>query len=336
MEFLDTYQQSVSRVTETLGKVFAPHSNSDTANKLIEVGEYALSASGKMLRGVMLLAACQAIGGNPEEVLYAAAGTEAAHLASLIHDDLIDKDELRRGKRTIWSAYGSDLAILAGDLFFFEAFHCLSLCRHTVPAERVARCLEVLSTAWIDISLGQALEENLIGNCLASRAEYERVVSLKTGSLFRAALEMGAILGGGTEGQVAILREYSKQLGIAFQMVDDLLPYMSDERTMGKPVTSDIRNHRVTLPILCAFRDGSEADRSILQAIFVEGQFDHALMAAHTMVNNILERTGAKASLVREVEQIQDQSLTHLLLLPAGEGREFLEMISGMALQRLQ
>jgi len=284
----------------------------------------------------MLLAACRAVGGNPEEVLYAAAGIEAAHLASLIHDDIIDRDELRRGKRTIWSAYGSDLAILAGDLFFFEAFHCLSLCRHTVPAERVARCLEALSTAWANISFGQALEEKLVRNCLASRAEYDRVVFLKTGSLFRAALEMGAILGGGSEEQVAILREYSAELGSAFQIVDDLLPYMSNEQTMGKPVTSDIRNHRVTLPILCAFRDGSEADRSILQTIFVEGQFDHALMVAHTMINTILERTGTKASLVREVGQMQDQSLTHLLLLPAGEGREFLGMISGMALQRLQ
>ena len=156
-----------------------------------------------MLRGRMLLEACRAVGGDPEEVLSAAAGTEYGHLASLVHDDIVDRDEFRRGKPSVWHKYGSDLAILTGDLFIFEAFHALSLCRHTsIAAERIVRVLEVLSTACIELCLGQAAEERFIKNCTAHSGDYIEMIRLKTGSLFRASLESGAILGGGTEEQI--------------------------------------------------------------------------------------------------------------------------------------
>ena len=252
----ESHQQEITNINEMLHSVLDIHSSIHPTNSLITISKYALSTGGKMLRGRMLLEACRAVGGDPEEVLHAAAGTEYGHLASLVHDDIIDMDEIRRGKHSVWHAYGSDLAILTGDLFIFEAFHSLSLCRHTIAAERVARVLEVLSAACIELCLGQVAEMRFTKNCTARSEDYLEMIRLKTGSLFRASLESGAILGGGTEEQIKAVSIYGEKLGLAFQIVDDLLPYTSSEQVTGKPKTSDIKNHRVTLPILYALENG--------------------------------------------------------------------------------
>ncbi len=324
------------RIEETSHQVLGIHRHAGKPNDLMDACAYALSATGKMMRGVMLLEACRAVGGDPEDILHAAAGTEYGHLASLVHDDLMDLDETRRGQATVWRRYNPDYAVLVGDLFIFETFHCLSLCRHRVSAERVARVLEVISRACIELCLGQALETPFIKNCSACSDDYIEMIRHKTGSLFRAALESGAILGGATDDQVEALAEYGEYLGIAFQIVDDLLCYTGQDQVIRKPTLSDIRNHRVTLPIQYALENASEVERQVLREIFEEGLYDNDLMAARDMVISILQDTGARARAESEAARYQHEALMRLALLPQNEGREYLEMIAHLVVRREQ
>jgi geranylgeranyl pyrophosphate synthase len=331
---IDSYKSSAACIDATLQKVLAIHKISHRENNLIEVSRYALAAQGKMIRGLMLLEACRAVGGDPETVLYAAAGAEYGHMASLVHDDLIDGDELRRGQRSVWRKYGADAAILSGDLFIFEAFHCLSLCRGKINSDLIVRVLEVFSKSCMDLCLGQSLEAQLSQNCSVGSDQYIEMIRLKTGSLFRAVLESGAILGGGTEAQIGALRICGENLGIAFQIIDDLLPYTSNECHKQKPKTSDVKNHRVTLPILYAFENGTDHDRHLLRVIFEETALDNDLDVAYDTVRAILERVGVKEMVEKEAVRRQQQALERLMTLPSGDGRDYLEQLSMMVVRR--
>jgi geranylgeranyl pyrophosphate synthase len=334
MTQVETYHGMTMQIQETLQSVLSVHRVPEQGNPLLDIGVYALSARGKMLRGTLLLKACTAVGGNVEQSIYAAAGTEYGHLASLIHDDIIDRDELRRGQPTIWSAYGSDRALLTGDLFIFEAYYCLSLCRHFVDAARVARVLEVLSLSCIELCLGQAYEEQLSGKSTTTVEDYIAMISQKTGSLFRAALESGAVLGGGSEEQILAMRAYGDQLGIAFQIVDDILPYKVSEGVLLKPTQSDIKNKRMTLPILYAYADGSSTDRELLKAILQDDLLADDVVQAKRIVKEILERSGALQRAQEEALAYQRRAIEQLYCLPENEGKDFLLMVSEMAVNR--
>lgn len=333
---VETYQDTITRIQDTLCEVLDLHRDFHPINPLLQIGDYALAARGKMLRGILLLKACQAVGGTPEQILYAAAGTEYGHLASLVHDDMMDQDEVRRGQPTIWKAYGSDLALLTGDLFIFEAYHSLSLCRHAIPAERVARTFEVLSRACIDLCLGQAREAQLTGNCSASVSDYIEMIRQKTGSLFRAALESGAILGGGSEEQIVALRTFGDQLGIAFQIIDDLLPYLVQATTLRKPTESDIKNRRITLPILYAFEQGLSDDHCTLRRIFADGWLADEPTKAKHLVLDILHRTGAIERAQQEALCYQQRALAQLDCLLPNAGTDFLHQAAELAIHREQ
>jgi geranylgeranyl pyrophosphate synthase len=334
---MDLHQSLSKQIDKVSHQVLDVHRHpAQQKNGLMDACEYALSATGKMMRGVMLLEACRAVGGDPQDILHAAAGTEYGHLASLVHDDLMDQDETRRGQPTVWRQYNSDYAVLVGDLFIFETFHCLSLCRHYVPGERVAQVLEVISRACIELCLGQALETPFIQNCSARSDDYIEMIRHKTGSLFRAALASGAILGGGTDEQVDALYEYGDCLGIAFQIVDDLLCYTGQDQIIRKPTLSDIRNHRVTLPIQYALEAANKEDRQTLREIFEEGALDNDLLTARDSVIAILQRTGARSRAEQEAIRYQQKALAHLALLPQNEGREYLEIIAHLVVRREQ
>ncbi len=332
----ETYQNTATRIQDTLCEVLDIHRDFHQINPLLKIGDYALATRGKMLRGILLLKACQAVGGTPEQILYAAAGTEYGHLASLVHDDMMDRDEVRRGRPTIWKAYGSDLALLTGDLFIFEAYHSLSLCRHVLPADRVARTFEVLSRACIDLCLGQAREAQLTGNCATSGSDYIEMIRQKTGSLFQAALECGAILGGGNEEQIVALRTFGDQLGIAFQIIDDLLPYLVQETTLRKPTESDVKNRRITLPVLYAFQQGTPDDHCALRRIFEQGWLADEPTQAKRLVLEILRRTEALERTQQEALRYQQCALTQLSCLPQNAGKDFLFQAAEMAIHREQ
>ena len=271
---------------------------------LMAICRYAVLPAGKLFRPILLLQSAMAVGGDAFRVLPAAAGTEYGHVASLIHDDVIDGDDLRRGRPSVPNRFGLENAIVSGDSLLFGIFRCLAACRDRgVPDDRIVMALGVVAQAGIDLCEGQSLESRMRGDLRCGVDAYLAMIRGKTAALFRAACQSGALLGGGTERQVEALGVYGDSLGLAFQIWDDVLPYTSDSETAGKAADSDIRNRRITLPVIFVEQSGRPEDRAALDRILTGVE---PLEDAHARMLELVTRTGAldasRALAVRHVE----------------------------------
>lgn len=261
----------------------------ETADHLSEIIRYALLPAGKLIRPIMTLHAAEAVGGNPHGVLAAALGMEYLHVATLVHDDIIDADELRRGRPAVPMAYGIPDAIVAGDHLIFSAFASIVECKAGVPAGHVAAAVGVLAEAGTDLCRGQVLEAQMAGDPDADVAWYQEMIRLKTGALFRAVCHIGALLGGADLAVAQRLARYGEHVGVAFQIRDDLLAYGLPEQITGKPATSDLTNGRPTLPVLLAYQAGTDAQRRHLVEALNRG---HAGAGELEQVRVLLDETG--------------------------------------------
>lgn len=293
---------------------------------------YALEPAGKMLRPLLLLDSALAVGGELAPVLPAAAGAECGHVASLIHDDIIDHDDHRRGKPSVQYAYGVDAAIIAGDALIFDLFVGLAECRDAgVRDGRVVSALKAVARAGIDLCHGQLLEFELSRDRRFDVEACLRVAELKTAAFFRGACESGAILGGGDEEAIRALAVYGASLGSAFQIQDDLLPFVSEARLTGKSATSDLRNGRLTLPVVLAHDLGGERDRAVIEDC-LSGHRD----LAHTfaVLRDVIERTGALATAAKMALDRARTAQDALRALPASASRERLGHFADLAVER--
>ncbi|UJW28293.1 polyprenyl synthetase family protein [Saccharothrix sp. AJ9571] len=244
---------------------------SGAGHRVAEISGYALLAPGKLLRPLLLVTAAEAVGGSREQVLPAALAVEYLHVASLIHDDIIDGDDLRRGRPAVHARFGTPDAIVTGDALIFGLFSAIAECAtRGVPEPAVLAAVRVLSEAGEDLCRGQVQEALLDKEVLAAGPDhcltaYLEMASLKTGALFRGACRAGALLGGGSPAEVAAITGFAEHAGLAFQMYDDLLPFLGDPSVTGKPGTSDAANLRLTFPVLLAVREaGSQRLERIL------------------------------------------------------------------------
>ncbi|MFJ3669614.1 polyprenyl synthetase family protein [Streptomyces sp. NPDC090106] len=261
---------------------------------LTEVGAWALASPGKLTRPVLLLESARAVGASPERVLPAAVGMELLHVCSLLHDDILDGDDIRRGRQSAHRRFGAPLALLAGDGLLCAAFEQVARCAERgVPVSAVRRAIGVLATAGRDLAEGVTRE--LTWTSVAritcpetALADYTEMVRLKTAPLLRAACEIGALLGGGDDAQARALADYGQALGIAFQIRDDLLPYTSTAAHEGKPDDSDLRNARPSLPLLLAGVLGGPEERDRLAGLLADGRPDR-----QDELTELLEETGA-------------------------------------------
>lgn len=293
---------------------------------------HALLPMGKIFRPILLLEAAVAAGGDPQAVLPAAVGAECGHVASLIHDDIIDGDDMRRGRPAAHSKFGTATAILAGDLLIFHLFDGLARCRETgVPDDRIALALGVVAQAGIDMCRGQGLEAELGQNAGCTVDDYLRIIQLKTASFFRAVCQVGAVLGGGGPAWIGAAGRYGERLGVAFQIHDDLLGYTSDTLVMGKAATSDIRNRRFTLPVIYARGQADAPDRRrIDRAYSGELGLDEALAS----LRDVLTRTGGIAAAERLARDNACAAKDCLRGLPASPSRESLAFFATAAADR--
>lgn len=295
---------------------------------------HALVPAGKLFRPILLLESALAVGGDAEVVLPAAVGAESGHVASLVHDDIIDDDELRRGKPSVQHKFGADNAIVAGDALIFDLFVALSECRATgAEPDRIVAALDVVARCGIDLCRGQSLEAELCERLDFDLDAYLRMVKLKTAALFRGACECGALLAGGTESMVRALGAYAENLGCAFQIHDDLMSYTVDTDVMGKPDTSDIRNGRLTLPVLVAYRDSSSVDRTTIAEVLVGDGDPEGRRAA---LVEILDRTGAFESARTLAREYSENAIAALRVLPPTPSRDRLSGFAQAAIDRDQ
>ncbi|MCQ8897884.1 MAG: polyprenyl synthetase family protein [Hadesarchaea archaeon] len=224
--------------------------------ELAEASRHLIKAGGKRLRPCLTLACCEVVGGEAERALETAAAVELLHTFSLIHDDIMDHSSFRRGVKTVHRIWGEPMAILAGDALFAKVFEALSLnaSRIGLEKERTAELFRVMSRASFELSRGQALDLLFSRRLSLREEEYFQMVSLKTGALMWASATSGALLGGGTPSQVRRLGEYGKNLGIAFQIQDDILGLVGEKEELGKPVGSDLTEGKHTLVVSLALR----------------------------------------------------------------------------------
>ncbi len=215
--------------------------------------------AGKRLRPVFLLLACEAQGGNWQQALPAAAAIELLHNFTLIHDDIEDRDRTRRGRPTLWAVWGEPQAINAGDALFALAYRSLfDLQKTHVPPETVLRAVSRYTDAILHITEGQHLDLSFETERQVDEATYLTMIRGKTAALLGLACELGGILAGAAESRLAAQGEFGVELGLAFQMQDDWLGLWGSSAQTGKPVGSDLRNRKKTLPILHGMAHSAE------------------------------------------------------------------------------
>lgn len=253
------------------------------------------SASGKRLRPALCLYTCEAVGGNIENALPAAAALELIHNFSLIHDDIQDQDLERRGRATVWSIWGKPAGVVAGNALRTVADATLYRLRQTgAPPAAVLEVVRTLTARCLELVEGQRMDLNFESRLDVGPDEYLDMVARKTGALVEAAMHMGALLGGATAEQVERLGRCGRLLGLTFQARDDVLGIWGDPALLGKAIGADIRRRKKSLPVLFGFSGatGSELDR-LEQLYGTDDAMDDATVAD---VMSILDAASAEES----------------------------------------
>lgn len=257
-----------------------------------ERGRPAEGSLGKALRPTLCLLACEAVAREYGRALPAAAAIELVHNFSLIHDDVQDGDRERRHRPTVWAIWGMPQAINAGTAMRVVAsLTLLRLGEHGVPAEVQLEALRLLDESCLRLIEGQYLDISFEGRLDVGVAEYLQMIELKTGALIGCALEMGALLGGANGATVQTFGELGRHLGLAFQIRDDILGIWGEEAKTGKPVGSDIRRRKKSLPIVYALERAQGQARATLEEIYRGDGVDDAALAA---VLSVLDDVGAR------------------------------------------
>ena len=265
--------------------------------RIVSAMRYALMSGGKRLRPVLCLAACETVGGNIEQALPVACALEMIHTYSLIHDDLpaMDDDCLRRGRPTCHIAFDEATAILTGDALLTLAFETLSAREilNQIPAEHRMDIISLISVA----SGYKGMVEGQMRDMLAEKqenlslSELEELHLFKTGALFEASVCSGALLGGGSRDQIASLKTYSKNIGLAFQIADDILNVEGDPLVMGKKAGTDKSRCKSTYPSLLGLTESKgAATRLVSQAIESLAQFDQKANPLRAIAAYIINR----------------------------------------------
>jgi len=263
---------------------------------IFQAARYSLMAGGKRLRPILCLAAAEAVGGKAEAVMTAACALELIHTYSLIHDDLpaMDDDDYRRGNPTSHKVFGEAIAILAGDALLTEAFHLLTR-RDSLPDVPPERLLDVTrevseAAGWFGMVAGQVLDVRSEGQTVDLET-LQQIHRLKTGAMIRVSLRTGAILSNAPSAALDALTDYGRQIGLAFQIADDILNVEGDRILLGKGTGSDAARGKVTFPALLGIEASrSRAEELISEAMASLSLFDERAAPLRWIARYILER----------------------------------------------
>ncbi|MEO8753673.1 MAG: polyprenyl synthetase family protein [Casimicrobiaceae bacterium] len=287
-----------------------------------QVAEYIVGGGGKRLRPALLLLAAGATGYRGTDHHTLAAVIEMIHTATLLHDDVVDESDLRRGHATANAQFGNAASVLVGDFLYSRAFQMM------VALKRM-RVLEILADATNAIAEGEVLQLMNAGDAGLDEAQYFNVIQRKTARLFEAAARLGAVLGATDRTTEDALARYGMHLGIAFQLVDDVLDYSGNAEAIGKNLGDDLAEGKMTLPLIRALATGNSEDTAIIRhAIGGGGLTDFApVMAA-------LERTGALVHAKARAGEEVRRAAECLAGLPDSPYRESLLELTSFAAQR--
>ena len=227
---------------------------------------YSMSGGGKRIRPTLLLLACEAFGGELQDALPAAAAVEMFHNFTLLHDDIMDNAEVRRGKPSVYASWGNNVAILSGDAMMICSYRLLS----KVPSEKLASIMEIFTTTALQVCEGQQYDMDFESRQKVSVVEYMHMIELKTSVLLAGAAAIGAVLGDASEEDCRQIYRYALELGLAFQLQDDLLDSYGTQEELGKRIGGDILEGKKTCLMLNAMSRATEEDREVLRSTYLD------------------------------------------------------------------
>jgi len=288
------------------------------------LAEHIVAAGGKRMRPLITVAAARAAGGSIEHPLKLAASVEFIHTATLLHDDVVDGSERRRGKVAAHLIWGSATSVLVGDFLFARAFELM------VETGQM-RALGILARASSVIAAGEVLQLTRAHDLNLDRDTYLQIISAKTAELFAAAAEAGAVGAGADDAAVAALRSYGLNLGLAFQLADDALDYGGSSEALGKNAGDDFREGKVTLPLLLAMartkgREDAFWDRTITKGERTEDDFRRA--------RELIIGTGSVTATLDAAGDYADAAKAALRVLPHSDWRDALDQLADFAVSR--
>ncbi len=290
-----------------------------------ELASHLIAAGGKRIRPLLTLGAASLCGYGGDRHVLLAACVEFIHTATLLHDDVVDESERRRGNATANMVWGNQPSVLVGDFLFSRAFQLM-------VETRSLEVLRILAEASAIIAEGEVLQLMTANDMDSTEADYLKVIESKTAALFAAACRVGAVIADRPQAEVQALDDYGRFLGIAFQLVDDALDYASDGGTLGKNTGDDFREGKVTLPVVLAFNKGSETERQFWRRVIEDpaSQSDSDWPQALRHI----ERHGTIAETLARARAYGQKAHQALAVFPAGEARTALAEAVDFAIDR--
>jgi octaprenyl-diphosphate synthase len=289
------------------------------------LGDHLVEAGGKRLRPLLTVAAARLCGTDNEAHRNLAAAVEFIHTATLLHDDVVDGSQLRRGKVAAHLIWGGSASVLVGDFLFARAFELM-------VETGSLKALDILARASRVIAEGEVLQLTRVRDLQLDQATYLEIIRGKTAELFAAAAESGAVVSGASDAQVAALADYGLKLGLAFQLADDALDYGGTAETLGKNAGDDFREGKVTLPLLLAIQRSGAAEAAFWERTVGEREQSEA---DFRRARELILSTGGLAATLVLAHEYADQAKVALQIFPWNEWRASLEALADFAVDRV-
>ena len=287
-----------------------------------QIGEYIIGSGGKRLRPALVVLAAQAFAYRGTRHFDLAAVVEFIHTATLLHDDVVDKSEMRRGRDTANALFGNAASVLVGDFLYSRAFQMM------VEVGEL-RVMQILADATNLIAEGEVLQLLNCHDAEVDVANYMRVIHCKTAKLFEASMQLGAILGGASAEQEQAAARYGMHLGTAFQLIDDVLDYSADAQQTGKNLGDDLAEGKPTLPLIFAMRQGTEEQARTIRMAIEQGD-----LSRFEEILQIIRETGALEHTRAEARREAEAACAALAALPDSPSRQSLTELAQLSVTR--
>ena len=317
-EVFDLLRDDLVAIEQELGRDAA-----SSVSTITEIAEYLREGGGKRLRPSLLLLSAHLLGFSGQGAIRLGTVVEMVHTATLVHDDIIDGADMRRGRPSANTTWGNEKCVLAGDWLYMQAFK-------VALEEKSLRVLDLLIGLTQVMVEGELLQIQKLGKAV-SEAEYYDLIFRKTACLFAVSMRLGAVLAGASEAQETNLAAYGRAVGLAFQIVDDVLDLTATEEVLGKPVASDLREGKATLSVIHSFDHGRASDRQIIQRVLDDRSFENV---SRQQIQEILARNGSVEYAMSVADRYAEQSRMALAPLPDSEFKRALLWVPDFVVAR--
>jgi len=317
-EVFELLREDLVAVEQELGRDAA-----SSVSTITEIAEYLREGGGKRIRPSLLLLAAHQLGFFGHSAIRLGAVVEMVHTATLVHDDIIDGADTRRGRPSANTTWGNEKCVLAGDWLYMQAFR-------VALEERNLRILDLLISLTQQMVEGELLQIQKLGK-MVSEAEYYDLIFRKTACLFSVSMRLGSVLAGATEAEESALGAFGRTVGLAFQIVDDVLDLTATEEVLGKPVASDLREGKATLAVVHAADHGTASDRKAIRRVLDDRSFENV---SRQQIREILVRNGSVEYAMAAADRYAEQSRQALAPLADSEFKRALLWVPDFVVAR--